>query len=421
VSDGDLSLSVTIASYNRRERLLEVLRAMGGQSYPAERYDVVVVLDGSTDGSAGAVRALDVPYRLRVVEQENRGLAAGRNRGGAEAEAPVVVFLDDDIVPEPAFVAEHAQGHRDTGGRRIVLGSYPPAERDDEDLLSLQIRRSWADYFRRRSEPGHQWTYVDFADGNVSFPRELIGKAGGWDETFVPGRVRRQDWEYGIRLLQAGVRFVDRPAARGTHYFDTSFDTAVRNRRVEGRSDIVIGTKHPQIRSHLYAARILRTAAGRRAPDAYLSLAFERPRAVERAIAAGMPVVRILERGGLQASWWALAGRLMSAAYVLGVKDALGSLARFREFMAPALDAERLPRLRVELEETGAVEMPADAGTVELVVARGGAEVARVEAPEPESQWDWQRLAERVAEAAPPRAVAPEELLDTMPGTVAPS
>src|SRR3954449_7829370 len=73
-------LTIALASYNRRDSLRGVLTALAAQSYPLERIEVVVVLDGSSDGSAEMTRALDVPYELRTVEQPQSGLAAARNR-----------------------------------------------------------------------------------------------------------------------------------------------------------------------------------------------------------------------------------------------------------------------------------------------------------------------------------------------------
>ena len=208
------ALSVAVASYNRREQLREVLVALGEQSYPSERYEVVLVVDGSTDGSAEMARSLELPYRLRVVEQENRGLAATRNRGAHEAAHPVVVFLDDDIVPEPAFLAEHARAHQSSPDDHVALGAYP-AVVTDPSLWGFCVRAWWSDHFRRKAHPQHQWTFADFCDGNASLPRQLLLAAGGYDEEFRGGC--RQDWELAIRLLERGVRFEYQPSARGRH------------------------------------------------------------------------------------------------------------------------------------------------------------------------------------------------------------
>ena len=65
--------------------------------------------------------------------------------------------------------------------------------RHPDDLASLALRHWWEDYYRRRSEPDHKWSYTDFGDGNVSFPRPLLEQIGGWDEQFSKEAVRRQD------------------------------------------------------------------------------------------------------------------------------------------------------------------------------------------------------------------------------------
>ncbi len=165
----DPLLSVAITSHNRRAKLREVLEALARQTYPSDRFEVVLVLDGGSDGSAGMARSLDLPYDCQVFEQQQAGAGAGRNRCGRQALHPVVVWLDDDVVPDPAFLAEHAQAHRDAREEQVVLGYYPPVV-EEQSFWALSVRAWWEDHFRRKAEPGHQWTYVDFVSGNVSVP-----------------------------------------------------------------------------------------------------------------------------------------------------------------------------------------------------------------------------------------------------------
>jgi glycosyltransferase involved in cell wall biosynthesis len=391
---------VAIASYNRRERLLEVLGGLGAQSFPAERYEVVVVLDGSTDGSAEALSALEVPYRLRVIEQDNRGLAASRNRGGEEAGAPVVVFLDDDIVPEPAFLAEHADAHRDGGTDHVALGTCPPA-RSEGDLITLALRNWWEDYYRRRGEPDHPWTYVDFGDGNVSIPRELLLRTGGWDEDFTRGGARRQDWEYGIRLLQAGVRFSHRAEARGLHHFDARLPTALRNRRAEGHSDVLLGRKHPHVRGHLNLARFVRTPRERWLSRRFFAFTYDHPAASERVVRSTLPLARGLERAQLRDRWWSLVNKLLSHAYLLGVRDALPTQEAFQEFVAPIEDGRAVTRIPLALDRPDRLEIPPGAGAVALELSYRGRSLAEVQAIELEEQLDWERLTQRVVGEVP--------------------
>jgi glycosyltransferase involved in cell wall biosynthesis len=366
-------LSVAIASYDRRAKLARALGALARQTLPPEQFEVVVVLDGSQDGSAQRVRALRLPYPVRVLEQANRGLAASRNRGAREARHPVVVFLDDDIVAEPGLLAAHVRAHAGAPAPHVALGAYPPVIRG-HDPWSLFLRAWWHDHFRRKGEPGHVWNFVDFCDGNCSMPRSLFLETGGWDEDFRGGR--RQDWEYAIRLLDRGVRFAFHPAATGAHHFDTSFATALRNRRAEGRWDVLLARKHPRAIPALPLAR--RAARPARWPDAW--------------IRAALPALAALEAVHLRRRWLRLAGRLLRHAYKRGLADAL-SPERLRALVDPAPP----PRegMRFALDAAGPAENY-DPFCGELAVEIAGTTLGSVVPVECEGQWDWGTISERV-------------------------
>ena len=88
------------------------------------RLELVVVVDGSTDGSAQAAPRRRVPrFRPTVVEQPTAGAAAARNNGAARAPDEVLLFLDDDMPADPDLVREHARLHRD--GADAVIGDTP--------------------------------------------------------------------------------------------------------------------------------------------------------------------------------------------------------------------------------------------------------------------------------------------------------
>src|SRR3954471_11642005 len=94
------SLTIVIPTYERRAPLERLLAGLAPQLAGLRgRVDVLVVVDGSHDGSAELVAELDYPVALAAVTQPNAGLAAARNRGLADAAGDVVWFLDDDMVP----------------------------------------------------------------------------------------------------------------------------------------------------------------------------------------------------------------------------------------------------------------------------------------------------------------------------------
>src|SRR6476646_294066 len=116
-----LLVSVITPTYNRRKSLLATLRALESQSFPAGQFEVVVIADGCTDGSTDACRALHTSYTLRVIEQANAGPAVARNVGCQQARAPLLVFLDDDVIPDPDFLTAHWRIHQQAS-KRVVIG-----------------------------------------------------------------------------------------------------------------------------------------------------------------------------------------------------------------------------------------------------------------------------------------------------------
>src|SRR5262245_39167298 len=104
-------VSVIIPTYNRLDRLKRVLLHLEQQYYPLNDFEVVVVSDGSNDGTDAYLRTVSTPLRLIAVSQANQGVAAARNHGIQRATGELALFLDDDVVPTPQLIAEHVRVH----------------------------------------------------------------------------------------------------------------------------------------------------------------------------------------------------------------------------------------------------------------------------------------------------------------------
>jgi glycosyltransferase involved in cell wall biosynthesis len=121
VSAAAPDISVVIPTWNRRETLGPVLAALARQTFPRERFEVLLCDAGSTDGSADLPEAVGLG-NVRWLPGPNRGRAAARNRGIAAARAELVVFTDADIVPEDDWLDVHAAAHaREPGARCIPI------------------------------------------------------------------------------------------------------------------------------------------------------------------------------------------------------------------------------------------------------------------------------------------------------------
>jgi glycosyltransferase involved in cell wall biosynthesis len=213
-------LSVIIPTYNRKQSLLRTLEALKGQTLPPDQFEVVVVSDGSMDGTADAVRTREYPFRTRVLEQMNSGPSVARNLGARAACGEVIVYLDDDIEPVSIFLEEHAKAQREDD-HLVLIGpqSMPPKERYPV-WIAWEHRMLERQYVRFRSGEWHAGPN-NLYSGNFSVRREHLIQAGGFDEKFK----RQEDVELGFRLEALGLHFRFEYRADGYHRPERSYDS----------------------------------------------------------------------------------------------------------------------------------------------------------------------------------------------------
>jgi glycosyltransferase involved in cell wall biosynthesis len=228
-------VSVITPTFNRRESLLATLRALESQSLPPQQYEVVVIADGCTDGTADACHALQASYTLRVIEQANAGPAVARNVGCQQARAPLLVFLDDDVIPDADFLIAHLSIHQQ-GTQQVVIGPLlrPPNARLQPwvywELATLE--QQYDAMARGQWQPSPRQFYT----GNASVARAAVLDAGGFNPNFR----RAEDVEMAYRLQASGHAFVFAPQARGLHYAHRSFTSWKAIASAYGRADVLM-------------------------------------------------------------------------------------------------------------------------------------------------------------------------------------
>ncbi len=273
-------LTVVIPTRNRLPLLNRVLRTLDQQEdVEPGIFDVVVVVDGATDGTVEALRSMTTTFALTVIERPRGGVAGARNAGVMAARGQVVLFLDDDIIPSSRLVAEHLRVH--AGAPSLVaLGRFSP---------DLTVRRSaWTRYeelvqekkYRALEKKHEQPSGIRFYSGNVSVTRRLFMATGGFDV----GLARNEDVDLGFRLQAAGAQFVFIPEADGIHcgYHDLSawlatsrlygnLDAAIYRRRgYAGGLEAIIGCFHD--RNPLNRASVRLALSGKRRQRAMVSI-----------------------------------------------------------------------------------------------------------------------------------------------------
>jgi GT2 family glycosyltransferase len=230
--DAPVTVSVIVPTFNRRASLERLLEGLARQTYPVEAIEVVVVDDGSTDGTREWLDAARFPYRLRPFSQNHGGPAEARNRGVAEATGELLVFLDDDVLPDARVIESHVTSHRDRD--TVVIGPMlPPTDWSRPAWIRWEEDKLVAVYDAMASG---RWpcTPRQFFTANASLPRDRFRQSGGFDTRFR----RAEDVELGYRLSDAGMRFVFEPIARVWHYPVRSFASWQRTPYDYGRADV---------------------------------------------------------------------------------------------------------------------------------------------------------------------------------------
>ena len=304
-------------------RCLTALAAQDGSTPPFE----VVLVDDSPDGVTASM-ALPHGLPLRRVASGGRGAAAARNAGAQAATAGLLLFLDDDLVPTTNLVRRHLERHRREGQNAIVIGYSPP--RPVRQTLAAQAASIWwEDHFRAKREMAAP-TFVDMLSGNMSVRRELFEQLGRFDEGF--GRFRREDWEWGIRALQAGARLRYDPDAIAHHHFDLHTRGRIAAAHAEGRGDALLVERYPFSLPAL-ALSWNRRPTGLRGRLASALLRGERVR--ERAIGA----LDLLERAKARTLWARWFSLVQRAAYEQGLSEG-GGRAHARRVPARVMPVE---------------------------------------------------------------------------------
>ncbi|MFC2046009.1 glycosyltransferase family 2 protein [Chloroflexota bacterium] len=237
-------ISVVVPTYNRAAALDLTLHHLEGQSLDGDQFEVLVVDDGSTDGTRDAIAAGGFSFRLAYHRQENRGAAAARNLGAEQARADLLLCLDSDVIPDARLLETHVHSHAAPSGHLVVgrVRTWPEANTAWYEK-AIQPERAGMDY-------GPESRTIPFymtLGGNFSIAICAFQEIGGYDQSFPAAGCEETEFAYRASLLGYAVQY--QPAAIGYHNHPRSVGQRCRQQAAHMSSMALLLAKHPELQT----------------------------------------------------------------------------------------------------------------------------------------------------------------------------
>ena len=234
-------LGVVIPTLDRRDQVVALVQRLAREHDVAE---IIVVDDGSSDASAHALADMSATeLRLQIVKGPGEGAAAARLAGAERATSDVVLFLDDDVMPEPGLPTGHLRHHGD--GKPLVVVGYMPTRRPTGRTAIDFATHFYAQEYERRcdvfdADPSsilrNLWL------GNVSISREaFLDATRRWPEPLPDAR--HEDQLLGLRLRELGVDAIFDRSLLATHEHARTLAQFRRGCRGEGVGRALLETR----------------------------------------------------------------------------------------------------------------------------------------------------------------------------------
>jgi len=253
----NINASIIIPTCNRKELLKLSLHSFNYQDYTKEKFEVIVIDDGSIDGTSDMIKSLKVNYKLIFLRnEENCGPAHARNLGLQNASGEIIIFSDSDCIVPSNFVSGHLKHHEMSNNicpsaairwKKVYSSYYEdfnamqkyefqnamisiPSfkdrlmdlnfnyendfkilfENDVQEIDKYSYIPSWSDEYLGSivksygpSLDGFAYPWILFTTGNVSIRKKHVIAEGGFDERLK----RDEDWDLGYRLYKSGIKF----------------------------------------------------------------------------------------------------------------------------------------------------------------------------------------------------------------------
>lgn len=312
----ETTISIIIPTHNRMHSAKRLLDKLAHQTYPKHLMEVVMVANDCSDGTIKMLQEYKATYKLSYAETKGAGPAVPRNSGASIANGTLLIFLDDDVDPCNELAEGHVTAHENNN--TVVMGYLPFAIPAKPGFFKKNLHTWWENKFYKMSRKGHRFTYEDLLSGNFSISADLFRKVGG----FITTLTCRDDYELGIRLINAGADFAFSNKAWGYHRDEvTDLKRSIKRKREEGRIDVRLWRMHPEVLNSLQRAYRENKSGFLQSRTALLMI--HCPNFTDTIAKNLVHAMTLLEKLNFRGKWERLSYKLHSYWYYRGLLDEL--------------------------------------------------------------------------------------------------
>ncbi len=286
------TVSVIIPTYNRKDSLLRTLDSLSQQTYPVDRFEVIVVDDSTDEDTALALQDAQNDFTLRYVRGESSGAVGARNFGAARAEGEILLLLDDDILVEERYL-EAMIGKLQADPASVVVASLELTSGTPDLVATPFLLASAATGPRHHAELlAGERSFTGVLAGAMAIRRDNYWAIGGMPGIGGDNRGAWTDVLFGYHAHQHGLKIQQCVEAIALHndYASTALQVQCRVIAKAAQEAPLLFSRYPDLRQHLPMFRDKGPIQWRNDPPRLIA------RKLARQVASSRPVMWAMER-----------------------------------------------------------------------------------------------------------------------------
>jgi glycosyltransferase involved in cell wall biosynthesis len=227
---GQIRWSIVVPAYNAKQSIRQLLTSLEHQDVPRDNYEIIVVDDGSKDGTEAVVREFP---NVALLKQQNRGPSAARNLGAWQAKGEIILFTDSDCEAASDWISQMVAPMEDPTVVG-VKGSYLTRQ---SSLVARFIQVEYEEKYRKMSRKES----IDFIDTYAAaYRKDVFVKYKGFSEEIWGA----EDVEFSFRLSQDGLKMVFNSRAIVYHLFAEDLKVFLKKKLVNGYWRFLVVNRH---------------------------------------------------------------------------------------------------------------------------------------------------------------------------------